>query len=48
MKISVGSRFVGDDEPVFIIAEAGANHNRDFDMAKRRIDVTPGSILRPR
>lgn len=39
MKIRVGSRFVGDDEPAFIIAETGANHNRDFDMAKRWIDA---------
>jgi len=27
----------------FIIAEAGANHNRDFAMAKRLIDVAAGS-----
>ena len=39
MKIKIGNRFVGDGEPTFVIAEAGANHNRDFDMAKRLIDV---------
>ena len=39
MKIKIGNRFVGDGEPTFIIAEAGANHNRDFDMAKKLIDV---------
>jgi len=27
------------DEPTYIIAEAGANHNRNFDMVKRFIDV---------
>ena len=27
------------DEPIYIIAEAGANHNRNFDMTKRLIDV---------
>lgn len=39
MKIKIGTRFVGDNEPTFVIAEAGANHNKDFDMAKRLIDV---------
>ena len=34
MKMKIGSRFVGSCEHAFIIAEAGANHNRDFDMAK--------------
>lgn len=39
MKIKIGNHFVGNGEPTFIIAEAGANHNRDFDMAKELIDV---------
>jgi len=43
MKIKIGSRFVGSGEPAFIIAEAGANHNRDFDMAKKLIDVAADS-----
>lgn len=39
MKIKIGSHFVGENEPTFIIAEAGANHNRDFDIAKKLIDI---------
>ena len=30
---------VGDGAPCFVVAEAGANHNRDFEVAKRLIDV---------
>lgn len=39
MKVKIGNRFVGDGEPTFIIAEAGANHNRDLNMTKKLIDV---------
>jgi len=39
MHISIGKREIGDDRPCFIIAEAGSNHNRDFDTAIRLIDV---------
>src|SRR6266478_2514728 len=35
----IGDRRVGGDEPCFVIAEAGANHNRDLSMAKALIDV---------
>lgn len=38
-KIKIGNRFIGHEEPTFIIAEAGANHNRNFEMAKKLIDV---------
>lgn len=38
-KVKIGDSFVGDGEPTFVIAEAGANHNRNFDMAKKLIDV---------
>ncbi len=38
-KIKVGNKWIGDGEPTFIIAEAGSNHNRDFQMAKDLIDV---------
>ena len=38
-KIQIGQHSVGHGEPVFIIAEAGSNHNQDFDQAKRLIDV---------
>lgn len=39
MKIKIGERLVGEDEPVFIIAEAGINHNGDLDTAKKMIDA---------
>jgi N-acetylneuraminate synthase len=35
----IGSRLVGDDQPCFIIAEIGINHNGDIDLAKRLISV---------
>jgi len=38
-KITIGNRVVGEDEPCFIIAEAGSNHNRDFTQALKLIDV---------
>jgi N-acetylneuraminate synthase/N,N'-diacetyllegionaminate synthase len=37
--IMIADRKVGDGEPTFIIAEAGSNHNRDLDQAKKLIDV---------
>ena len=38
-KIRIGERWVGDGQPCFVIAEAGANHNRDLGMGKALIDV---------
>lgn len=38
-KIRVGDKFIGTGEPTFIIAEAGSNHNRDLETAKKLIDV---------
>ncbi len=38
-KVRIGDRWVGDGEPCFVIAEAGANHNRDLGMGKALIDV---------
>jgi len=38
-KVRIGARWVGGDEPCFVIAEAGANHNRDLPLAKELIDV---------
>jgi N-acetylneuraminate synthase len=35
----IGDRPVGHDEPTFVIAEAGSNHNGDFEIAKELIDV---------
>ena len=43
MKRRIDNHSIGDGEPIFIIAEAGANHNRDFDMAKKLIDVAADS-----
>jgi N,N'-diacetyllegionaminate synthase len=37
--IRIGARAVGPGEPCFVIAEAGANHNRDLAMGKELIDV---------
>jgi N-acetylneuraminate synthase len=37
--VKVGSRLVGDDQPCFIIAEIGINHNGNIDTAKRLISV---------
>ena len=35
----IGVREVGDEHPCYVIAEAGANHNRDLDVARRLIDT---------
>jgi N-acetylneuraminate synthase/N,N'-diacetyllegionaminate synthase len=39
IKVRIGNRIIGENEPVFIIAEAGVNHNGDVELAKRLIDV---------
>jgi len=38
-KLSIGGMSVGDGEPVYIVAEAGSNHNGSFEQALRLIDV---------
>jgi len=38
-QISIGRRKVGEGEPCYVIAEAGSNHNRDWDTALKLIDV---------
>jgi N-acetylneuraminate synthase/N,N'-diacetyllegionaminate synthase len=38
-KVKIGDRVVGEGAPVFIIAEAGVNHNGDLETAKRLIEV---------
>jgi N,N'-diacetyllegionaminate synthase len=35
----IAGRQVGDGAPAYVIAEAGANHNRDLALAKQLIDV---------
>lgn len=37
--IRIGDREVGPDEPTFVIAEAGSNHNGDFSLAKDLVDA---------
>lgn len=37
--VMIGDRPVGAGAPVYVIAEAGSNHDRDLDQAKRLIDV---------
>ena len=37
-KVNVGSRFIGDGEPVYVIAEIGINHNGSIALAKKLID----------
>ena len=38
-RIKIGDRLVGEEEPCFIIAEAGINHNGSVDSAKELIAV---------
>jgi N,N'-diacetyllegionaminate synthase len=39
VSVKVGTREVGSGQPCYVIAEAGANHDRDLDVARRLIDV---------
>lgn len=41
--IRIGDRAVGPGEKLFVIAEAGVNHNGDLDLAKQLIDVATKS-----
>lgn len=41
--IIIGNKRVGENEPVFIVAEAGVNHNGNLDLAKKLIDVAKHS-----
>ncbi|PKR58517.1 N-acetylneuraminate synthase family protein [Thalassospira lohafexi] len=38
-QMKIGSRLIGDDHPVFVMAEAGANHNGELSLAKQLVDV---------
>ncbi|MDP3792385.1 MAG: N-acetylneuraminate synthase [bacterium] len=38
-KIKIGHKFIGTDQPVFIIAEAGVNHNHRLDLALELVDA---------
>ncbi len=39
-KIKIANKTIGNDHPVFIIAEAGSNHNGKIEYAKRLIDAS--------
>lgn len=39
MTVKIGSTYVGEGHPVFVIAEIGINHNGDVAMAKKLIDA---------
>ncbi len=39
MEIKIGNKVIGGDNPCFIIAELGINHNGDVDTAKKMIDA---------
>lgn len=41
--IAVGPHIISDGSPVFIIAEAGVNHNGDLSVARELIDVAAGA-----
>lgn len=38
-KINIGGKFIGYNQPVFIIAEVGVNHNGNLELAKKLIDA---------
>lgn len=37
--VDIAGRKIGPDQPCFVIAEAGVNHNGELDLAKRLVDV---------
>jgi len=38
-KVQIDDRWIGNGEPCFIIAEAGSNHNANFELARQLIDT---------
>jgi len=38
-EIRINNHLIGSNHPIFIIAEAGINHNGSFEIAKKMIDV---------
>jgi len=42
-KIKIGKRIIGKNYPVFIIAEAGVNHNGELKIAKKLVDAAKES-----
>lgn len=39
MKIQIGNKEIGDNTPVFVIAELSANHNQNYDIAVKTIEA---------
>jgi len=44
-KVKIGDRLVGEGEPVFIVAEAGSNHDHNLRQAKKLIDVAANASV---
>ena len=38
-EVKIGNKIIGGNNPTYIIAEIGANHNRDIKIAKKLIDL---------
>ncbi|GAF77132.1 unnamed protein product, partial [marine sediment metagenome] len=38
-ELRIDGRIIGEENPTFIIAEAGSNHNGDLKLAKKLIDA---------
>src|SRR5688572_10292009 len=38
-RVKIGDRWIGDGEPVFVISEAGSNHDKNLDTARRLVDA---------
>jgi len=41
--VQIGNKLIGHDQPVFIIAEIGINHNGSMDICKKMIDAAVAS-----
>ncbi len=37
--VRIGDKFIGKDQPAYVVAEIGINHNGDIDLAKRLVSV---------
>ena len=42
-QVQIANKLVGPQQPVFVIAEAGVNHNGNLNMARELIDVAAGA-----
>ena len=39
IEVKIGNKKIGEDHPTYIIAEIGSNHDRNFKIAKKLIDI---------